>query len=421
MLGVAGSTTEGGADARGLERLLLDHAVRLIDVSSDQLGAALDATLAAVGAATDVDRVTVLRYDWDAETVSATHEWCADGIEPVIDQLQAVPYRTSWPEHAQQHRAGRQTYLPDVAAMPDGPLRELLLAGGTSSLLDTPLMDGGRCLGMVSLETVGRTSRWSARHQQVLTVLAQLLLNLERRRRLDETTRQLVEVSAINAELEAFAGTVAHELQTPLASALGLITLLRSGRAPAERHQELLERSEAGLTRMSQLIAELLRYAGAGRALGSLGPVALDAVVDEAVEACQRLIADRGAVLDRRALPTVQGDQLRLVEAVTNLIANAIRHTPSSETPRITISGLEHDHAVELLIADNGPGIATQDRARVLTPFTSLPGPDADPGTGLGLAIVTGIVAAHGGQLTLEDSPQGGLLVRISLPRPGAV
>lgn len=406
--------------ARGLERLLLDLAVRLINVPGDELDGVLAEALAAVGSYADVDRITVIRYDWDAGTASATHEWCAPGIEPLIDGLQFLPYNTIWPEHAEQHRQGRQTYLPDVSALPASPFRELLLTGGTHSLIDTPLIDEGQCLGVVSLETVGRPVCWSQPHQEVLRVLAQLLINIEHRRHHDQTVRQLNRVNAINAELESFAGVVAHDLQQPLASSLGLLALVRSGRLPAEQQDALLVRAEVRLQQMSRLIDRLLRYASSGRVLGTLRPVDLDEVVDEATEGCRQLIADRGVRLHRTGLPGVYGDHARLVEVVTNLLTNAIRHTPTAQDPQIWIAGSEHDHLVALTVADDGPGIRPKDRERVLAPFDRLDGASPAPGTGLGLPIVASIVEAHGGQLELATSGAGGLLVRILLPRSAA-
>lgn len=403
--------------AHGLERLLLDLAVRLINVDIEDLDEVLTDTLAAVGGHANVDRVTVFNYDWDSGTASATYEWCAPGIEPAFDELQLVPFREVWPSYAQGHRQGKQTYIPDVTSLPPGPFRNLLIDGGTRSVVDTPLIDGERCLGFVSLETVGRPARWSEEHQDVLRVLAQLLVNVEHRRHHHHTARQLARVRDFNTELERLVGVVAHDLQAPLASSQGLLALVRSGRAPADQLDTLLERVEAGLQRMSGLIQQLLRYASAGHLLGQLGAVVLDEVVDDAIEACRQLISERGAHINRTALPTAFGDQLRLTEAITNLISNAIRHTPTPETPQIWISGAELEERVELIIADNGPGIREEDRDRALSPFDALDGASSNPGTGLGLPIVAGIIDAHGGELTLSDHEAGGLLVQIHLPR----
>lgn len=406
--------------ARGLERLLLDLAVRLVNVGIDELDVALGDALGAVGSQTNVDRVTVFRYDWEAGTACATYEWCAAGIEPAFDQLQRVPFEEVWPSYAQRHRQGKQTYIPDVARLPPGPFRDLLVAGGTRSVVDTPLIDGARCLGFVSLETVGRPLRWSEAHQDVLRVLAQLLVNVAHRQQHHHTELQLARVRDINTQLERFAGVVAHDLQAPLASSQGLLALVRNGRAPADQVDMLLARVDVGLQRMSGLIQQLLRYASAGHVLGTLGPVRLDEVVDDAIEACRQMISERGARIHRSALPCTVGDPLRLAEAVTNLISNAIRHTPAPQTPQIWISGTEHDHRVEVIIADDGPGIGEQDHDRALAPFEASDGSAIGPGTGLGLPIVASIIDAHDGELTLGRSEAGGLLVRIRLPRAEA-
>jgi two-component system osmolarity sensor histidine kinase EnvZ len=95
--------------------------------------------------------------------------------------------------------------------------------------------------------------------------------------------------------------------------------------------------------------------------------------------------------------------------AITNLVDNARRHAE-----RIGLSALAVNRSVLVMVDDDGPGIPAERRESVFRPFES--GPDG--GTGLGLTIARDIVRAHGGDITLEDSPMGGLRARVRLPMP---
>jgi signal transduction histidine kinase len=111
----------------------------------------------------------------------------------------------------------------------------------------------------------------------------------------------------------------------------------------------------------------------------------------------------------------VRGDHATLARAVRNLTDNAARHARST----VAIIMAQDDIAAWVDVEDDGPGIPAEDRARVVERFTRLDEArsrgDAG-GAGLGLAIVTEIARAHGGSLTLEESPLGGTRARLRLP-----
>jgi two-component system sensor histidine kinase HupT/HoxJ len=99
-----------------------------------------------------------------------------------------------------------------------------------------------------------------------------------------------------------------------------------------------------------------------------------------------------------------------------NLVQNALDAMQEQPEARLDIAAGETDANVWLTLRDYGPGIAEADLGRVLDPFfTTKP---VGKGTGLGLSISYGIVQDHGGQLSVDNHPQGGVVVRVELPRP---
>ncbi len=230
--------------------------------------------------------------------------------------------------------------------------------------------------------------------------------------RLTEANRQL---QRSNEELERFAGVVAHDLRAPLTNIQGMIEIVRDGRASDDLADELLERAAANTHRLDALVEELLRYASAGRTIGTPGRAEFDAVVTEALERLSAPIQASGAQVSVGPIPPVLGDGERLVQVVQNLVSNALTHIGEERTPQVQIEGERTDGTVVLTVSDNGPGIPAWERDTVLAAFHR--GADtATAGTGLGLATVERIVTAHGGSITLEDAPGGGLRVRVSLP-----
>jgi signal transduction histidine kinase len=115
----------------------------------------------------------------------------------------------------------------------------------------------------------------------------------------------------------------------------------------------------------------------------------------------------------------VNGDRERLVQLLLILLDNAFDHSPSGGTVTVEVRRTEGN--VELIVADQGPGIAESERERVFEPFTRLPGVrrDRSGGTGLGLAIARRIATAHRGTIRIADAPGGGAAVVVTIPAAG--
>ena len=114
-------------------------------------------------------------------------------------------------------------------------------------------------------------------------------------------------------------------------------------------------------------------------------------------------------------LPMVAVDDVLLEQVFVNLLENAAKHTPAGTPVEIGARALED--AVEVWVADRGPGLMPGSEARIFEKFQR--GPGAAPGVGLGLTIVRGIVRAHRGEIRAEQRPGGGAIFRFTLPISG--
>ncbi|OBB69733.1 two-component sensor histidine kinase [Mycobacterium sp. 852014-50255_SCH5639931] len=223
--------------------------------------------------------------------------------------------------------------------------------------------------------------------------------------------------------MRRFITDASHELRTPLTTIRGFAELYRQG--AARDVAMLLSRIESEASRMGLLVDDLLLLArlDVQRPLEhnrvDLLALASDAVHDAQAMDPKRTIAME--VLDGPGTPEVLGDEPRIRQVLSNLVANALQHTPERADVTVRV-GTEGDDAV-LEVADKGPGMTEQDASRVFERFyrTDSSRARASGGTGLGLSIVDSLVRAHGGAVTVTTAPGEGCCFRVTLPRVSEV
>ena len=280
---------------------------------------------------------------------------------------------------------------------------------------------GGWALARRALGPVDRMSQ-SARRISA----EDLSRRLERRGTGDEIDRladtlneMLGRLEAAFGEMQRFAADVAHELRTPLTALKGGIEVaLRAERSPAE-YRRVLASSLEEADQLIRLAEDLLLLSRSTAGLAAArGPVDLEALVLEALEAGVRLAKGTGVTVRlgpvTRAL--TRGDATALRRALLNLVDNAIKYTPAGGSVELSVA--VGPGAAEIAVQDTGLGIAPVDATRVFEPFVRLDAARSRDtgGSGLGLAIARSIVLAHGGSLELESGVGAGSRFTIRLP-----
>ncbi len=216
-------------------------------------------------------------------------------------------------------------------------------------------------------------------------------------------------------QVRQFVADASHELRTPLATIMGYAELAR--RSPSYDAGQALTKVEEEGVRMSALVEDLLLLArlDSGRPLAE-DEVDLTKLALEAVEAARVVSRDHRWLLDLPDEPvSVRGDEQRLHQVLTNLLANAGRHTPAGTT--VTIGLRPTASGAEVTVSDDGPGVPEELQATIFERFTrgdSSRTRDSG-GAGLGLALVQAIVAAHDGTVGLESHP-GSTRFTVTLP-----
>jgi signal transduction histidine kinase/CheY-like chemotaxis protein len=232
------------------------------------------------------------------------------------------------------------------------------------------------------------------------------------------------EAEHANRAKDDFLATLSHELRTPLNAIVGWAHVLSTPGLDAATQQKAAQTIHRNAQAQNQLVADLLDVSRivSGKLTLNVRTIDLHQVVQRAIEtispACQAKGIRVEAILDPGCGPA-SGDPDRLQQVVWNLLANAVKFTPTGGRIQVHLQPVSSH--VEIVVADNGPGIPPERLARVFERFWQ---GDASPsrshgGLGLGLAIVRHLVELHGGTVTAanRDAPAGAIFT-VRLPMP---
>jgi two-component system OmpR family sensor kinase/two-component system sensor histidine kinase BaeS len=227
------------------------------------------------------------------------------------------------------------------------------------------------------------------------------------------------QLQATDDRRRAFLADVTHELRTPLSVVRGRAEGIMDGVYPGDK-EHVAPMLEAART-LERLIEDLrtLALADAGGLTLRREPVDLSLLVHETLANFEEAARDAGVSLSTdiaSGLPVISADPGRLQSVLSNIIGNAIRHTPPGGSVRVAAS--RSGDAIEVAVSDTGEGIAPDVLPHVFDRFVKTAG---SPGSGLGLAIARDLVVAHGGQIEASSPPGSGTTIRFTLPLGDAV
>jgi signal transduction histidine kinase len=209
----------------------------------------------------------------------------------------------------------------------------------------------------------------------------------------------------LDRERSDLVATVAHELRSPLTGVKGFVQALlnRWDRLNDEQKKLMLTTVHADSDRLSRLITELLDVArlDTGRLSMHQRPCDVPVLAGRVIDSVRAGAPQRIELQATSDLPQIWADPDKFTQVLTNLLENAIRH--GSEPVAVT-AAVDGDHVV-VQVDDAGEGIQPEIRRRAFTKFWTT---GQRGGSGLGLYLVNGLVRAHGGTVTIDDSPQGG-------------
>ena len=241
-------------------------------------------------------------------------------------------------------------------------------------------------------------------------------MRAEQRER-EERLRKELERS--NADLQAYAYSISHDLREPLRviSCYADLVQRRCGGQLNDAGRELLDAIAAGAQRMGEMLTGLLKFSRADEDKQELLPIDTHLVLNEALDSLAVEIRNAGARITAGPMPVLLAWEHPLEQVFLNLIGNALKYRKPEEAPRIAISAERRGEEWQFSVVDNGIGFDMADARRIFELFQRLDPADRH-GTGIGLATSRRIVERHGGRIWAESAPGKGAAFHFTIPSP---
>ncbi|HEY2773427.1 MAG TPA: ATP-binding protein [Candidatus Binatia bacterium] len=416
-----------------IDRLHAELSRRLLSLTGESVETAVREALAIVANQFGFDGVVVFDVDPDAEMATRRAWWSRPEVRRVEPETSiALAGRAWWRERL---RAGRTSFIGDVESLPENARgeREAMERFHLRAAISVPLLPGGVLRGMVLF--------YSARRMEVaddllatLRVFGDIIANALERLRVDREIQDAVatlerrvemrrrQLEASNAELEAFAYSVSHDLRAPLRTIDGMSQVMREDFASelGDDGVLLLRRIQSATQRMSHLIDGLLQLSRVVRTEMEWQEVSISDLAEGLVDELKRRHGGRDVQV-RIAPDLVMTGHPRLLRiAFEQLLDNAFKFTGLRSDALIELDGRNDQNTITFFVRDNGVGFDPEFAEKLFGAFQRLHGAAEFEGHGIGLATVERVMRMHGGSAHARGTPDRGATIELTFPRVAA-
>jgi two-component system phosphate regulon sensor histidine kinase PhoR len=336
-------------------------------------------------------------------------------LQAILDTMgEGVIYTTDGEIHyVNQALADMTGYtIEDLVGQPDTMLQKTTQSHGKGWLITARLADNALERGELSFRRKDDSRLWVA-----VTATRLTLAGSQGRVAI---VRDITQEKELEERQKRFIATASHELRTPVTNFMTRLFLLRNQPDKQDEHLAVLEQTASRLKKMVEDLMDVSRFQQGTLPL-ELQDVTLQALAAEVVKA-QEPDAEAKRIslrLDFPAAPLcLLADPNRLVQAMTNLVTNAIHYTPEGGAITVQLASEPDERGgwAVIRVRDNGNGIASEHVPNVFRPFYRGSANGKNPGAGLGLTITKEIVELHGGAISVESELSKGSIFTIKLP-----
>lgn len=390
--------------------LLISISTTYINSDLSDIDVLIKTSLKQIGEFVESDRSYIFSYDFETNTTSNTYEWCADGIEPEIHNLQNIPidYIPQWLD---AHKKGEAFYVEDVSLLPkDGEhgLRAILEPQGIKSLIAIPKIKNNELIGFIGFDAVKTVNKYTENEKDILFVYANMLVNVIQRKEHEEQIlaqekkkeELLIDLSRQNEQLNEYAHVVSHDLKAPLTNIHTLISWFLDDRKADLKENDLkhLDLVLFNVEKMDFLIKGILDYSTIDRLESEDSEINFNTMLKEVLQTI--LVPNNITINVQDNLPNIYGNAWRFKQVFQNLIQNAVKYS-DKEKGQIDVGFIDKKDHFEFYVKDNGIGINPNYFERIFKVFTKLESTSSS--SGIGLSIVKKIVNYYNGNIWLES------------------
>ncbi len=415
-----------------LEKLVASISAGFINLAPEQIDGGINRALETIGIFFGVDRSYLFLLRDNGEKMDNTHEWCAEGVEPQINNLKGLSVDII-PWWMEKLRRFEDIYIPRVADLPPEAdvEKNILLEQDIRSLVAVPVAYEGSLLGFIGFDSVRHERQWPEEVIMLLNLIAEIFANaLARRRAIQEKAdleAQLFKAQKMEA-IGTLAGGVAHDFNNLLMVIQGHVSLMLLDADFQARNREHLERIREAVKSGADLTKQLLGFARGGKY--QTMPTDVNQLVERSAEMFGR--ARKEIKIYKKYHPdihTVEVDRGQMEQVFMNLFINAWQAMPGGgdlyiETDNVALEedytrpfGVSPGDFVKISVADTGKGMDKATMERIFEPFFTTK--EMGRGTGLGLASAYGIIRNHGGIIDVQSEKGRGTTFDVYLPASG--
>jgi two-component system, NtrC family, sensor kinase len=396
--------------------------LKVISRSAFDLKSVLQTLVESAARLCEADQATITRQDGGILFRAEAYGYSQEFIE-YVRTVPIGPERGSAIGRALLE--SRVIHIPDVEVDPEYTFSEGQRLGGFRTVLGVPMVRDGVAIGVLALTRSEPRAFTDKQIELVSTFADQAAIAIENVRLFDEIrdkSRQLAEASQHKSQ---FLANMSHELRTPLNAIIGVSEMLREDAEALKQDVEPLDRVLGAGRHLLALINDILDLSKieAGRMELNLASFSLAPAIDEVVKTIEPLAAKNGnqvAVHCDGEIGAIRADQMRLRQALLNLMSNANKFT---ERGTITIDARHRQENggdwITLAVTDTGIGMTPEQMGKLFQEFSQASSSTASKygGTGLGLVISRRFCQMMGGDITVESEPGRGSTFTIRVPR----